>query len=82
MAMQTEDRCMELTGDLFQEFEETRKLTENEDDVTYSTWSRACSSFYTIISLLISKSKGESVCAFALFLLYRKLSRRRIFCYE
>ena len=49
MAMQTEDRCMELTGDLFQEFEETRKLTENEDDVTYSTWSRACISFYTII---------------------------------
>lgn len=47
--MHTEERCMELTGDLFQEFEETKKLTESEESVTYSTWTRICSSFLTII---------------------------------
>ncbi len=47
--MQTEERCMELTGDLFQEFEEAKNLAENENDVTYSTWSRACSTVLTII---------------------------------
>lgn len=47
--MQTEERCMELTGDLFQEFEEAKKLTENEEIVPYGTWSRVCSSIFTII---------------------------------
>lgn len=47
--MQTEEGCMELTGDLLQEFEEARKLTENEESVPYGTWSRVCSSIFTII---------------------------------
>ena len=46
--MQAEEKCMELTGELFQEFEETRKLAENEDSVTYSTWTRVCSSVYRV----------------------------------
>ena len=47
--MQAEEKCMNITGDLFQEFEETRKLAEDENDVTYATWSRVCSTIFTII---------------------------------
>lgn len=49
MVMQTEEKCMELTGDLFQEFEETRKLAEKDESVSYGTWTRVCSTFLTII---------------------------------
>lgn len=47
--MQKEERNMELTGDLFQEFEEVQKLVNEEVGVPYSTWTRACTSFCTII---------------------------------
>lgn len=47
--MQMDEKSMELTGDLFREFEETKKIVENEDGVPYSTWSRYCSSILTII---------------------------------
>ncbi len=47
--MQMDEKSMELTGDLFQEFQETKKIVENEDGVPYSTWSRYCSSFFTIV---------------------------------
>lgn len=47
--MYMDEKCIELTGDLFQEFEETRKLADDENEVTYSTWSRACNTFFTII---------------------------------
>ena len=43
--MYMDEKCIELTGDLFQEFEETRKLADDENEVTYSTWSRACNTF-------------------------------------
>lgn len=66
--MQAEERCMELTGDLFKEFEETRTLAESEDSVTYSTWTRVCSSVYTIICCqYANRRRGESVCTFASF---------------
>lgn len=47
--MYMDEKCMELTGDLFQEFEESRKLAEREEEVPYSTWTRVCSTFLTII---------------------------------
>ncbi len=47
--MQMDEKSMELTGDLFREFEETKKVAENEDGVPYATWSKVCSSFLSII---------------------------------
>lgn len=47
--MPMDEKNMELTGDLFQEFEEVKRFVESEDGVPYSTWSRVCSSILTII---------------------------------
>lgn len=47
--MKMDERSMELTGDLFREFEETKKIVENEDGVLYSTWSKACSQILTLV---------------------------------
>ncbi len=47
--MMMDEKGMELTGDLFQEFEETKKIVRNEEGVPYSTWSKACSSLLSII---------------------------------
>ncbi len=47
--MQMNEKSMELAGDLFQEFEETKKVGGNDEGVPYSTWSKMCSMFLTII---------------------------------
>jgi len=47
--MQTDKKSMELTGDLFVEFDEVKKIVEEEDGVPYATWSKVCSSFLSII---------------------------------
>ncbi|MCI9239243.1 MAG: hypothetical protein HFH07_12835 [Dorea sp.] len=47
--MQTDKKSMELTGDLFGEFDEVKKIVEEEDGVPYATWSKVCSSFLSII---------------------------------
>lgn len=46
--MQKEERNMELTGDLLQEFEEVQRLVDEEVGIPYSTWSKACTSFLTL----------------------------------
>ena len=38
--MQTDKKSMELTGDLFGEFDEVKKIVEEEDGVPYATWSK------------------------------------------
>lgn len=47
--MKREEKNMELTGSLLEEFEETKKMADCEIGVPYSTWSRLCSTFLTII---------------------------------
>ncbi|BDF03093.1 hypothetical protein [[Clostridium] hylemonae] len=47
--MQREEKNVAITGDLNLEFEEMQKLVDEEVGVPYSTWSKACTSFCTII---------------------------------
>lgn len=47
--MKMEEKNMELTGSLLEEFEETKKVADSEIGVPYSTWSKACSAYMTII---------------------------------
>lgn len=47
--MQKEERKMEFIGDLHQEFEEAQKLVDEEVGVPYSTWTKGCTTFCTII---------------------------------
>lgn len=47
--MKREEKNMELTGSLLEEFEETKKMADCEGSTPYSTWSRLCSSLFTII---------------------------------
>lgn len=47
--MKREEKNMELTGSLLEEFEETKKMADCESSVPYSTWSRLCSAYMTII---------------------------------
>lgn len=47
--MQKEERNLEFTGDLLQEFEEVQKLVNDDTPVPYATWSKVCTSFCTII---------------------------------
>lgn len=47
--MQKKEENLELTGNLHQEFEEMKKFSEAEDGVPYSTWTKACSEFCTIL---------------------------------
>lgn len=47
--MQREEKNVEITGDLSLEFVEMQKLVDEEVGVPYSTWSKACTSFCTII---------------------------------
>lgn len=47
--MKKEERVMEVTGDLRMEFEEVKKISEDSVGVPYTTWTRFCSAFMTII---------------------------------
>lgn len=47
--MKKEEMNMDLTGDLLQEFEEVKNLVSEEVGVPYSTWTKGCSQFCTII---------------------------------
>lgn len=47
--MQREEKNVEFIGDLNLEFEEMQKLVDEEVGVPYSTWSKGCTTFCTII---------------------------------
>ena len=47
--MQREEENLELTGNLHQEFEEMKKFSEGEDGVPYSTSTKLCTEFFTIL---------------------------------
>lgn len=47
--MKNEERVMEFVGDLKEEFEERKLLSEDSIGVPYTTWTRVCSTILTII---------------------------------
>ncbi len=39
---------MELTNELLTEFQEIQRMVDEEDGVPYSTWTKFCTSYFTI----------------------------------